>query len=184
MHTVQFLGLNPQGGDNAAFVDSVAIAKASPVSDSGFEVVGLTAGTYQYEPTGSLWQYSGSSGVTSNGSTFTSTGSTAPSGTQVAFLQGTGSVSQSVYLDAGTYTLSFKAAQRAGAAQTSPQQIAVLIDDVQVASITPSSTKYLSYQASSLSIATAGVHTLQFLGLDPQSGDNTAFLDNVQIAAV
>jgi hypothetical protein len=59
----------------------------------------------------------------------------------------------------------------------------VLVDGGQVALITPSSTKYLSYQASSLAIATAGMHTIEFLGLDPQGGNSTAFLDNVQMAA-
>jgi len=59
----------------------------------------------------------------------------------------------------------------------------VLVDDVQVALITPSSTKYLAYQASSLAIAASGMHAIEFVGLDPQGGANTAFLDNVQIAA-
>ena len=59
-------------------------------------------------------------GVSSNGSAFTSGNPNAPDGSQVAFLQGTGSMSQSVYLDAGTYSLSFLAAQRAGVPDALP----------------------------------------------------------------
>jgi len=183
MHTVKFHGLNPDGGDNTAFLDNVVISEAAAVSDSSFETVALTTGTTQYQPTGSRWQYSGSAGVTSNNSAFTSSGSTAPAGTQVAFLQGTGSVSQSVYLDTGTYTLTFQSAQRSGTAQTYYQQISVLIDGVQKALITPSSTKYATYEVSGLLISTAGLHTIEFVGVDPKGGDNTAFLDCVAIAA-
>jgi len=184
MYTLQFVGLNPDGEDNTAFVDNVAISAADPIGDSSFEQVSLTAGTYQYQPTGSNWQYTGSAGVTSNSSAFTSGGSTAPSGTQVGFIQGTGSISQSFYLDAGTYTLTFEAAQRSGTAQTYYQQLSVLIDGVQVALITPSSTKYSTYQVSSLLVSTSGMHTIKFVGLDPKGGSNTAFLDCVQMASV
>ena len=45
MHTVEFVGLNPQGGDNTAFIDEVAItAAADSVSDGSFEAPGLAAG--------------------------------------------------------------------------------------------------------------------------------------------
>lgn len=183
MHAVQFLGLNPDGGDNTAFIDNVTISEADAISDSSFETVALTTGSTKYQPTGSRWQYSGSAGVTGNSSAFTSGGSTAPAGTQVAFLQGTGTVSQSVYLETGTYTLSFQSAQRSGTAQTDYQQISVLIDGVQAALITPSSTKYAAYEVSNILISTVGMHTIQFAGLDPKGGDNTAFLDCVAIAA-
>ena len=78
-------------------------------------------------PNGSPWQFSGKAGVSSNGSAFTGGNPNAPDGTQVAFIKNTGSMSQSVYLDAGTYSLSFLAAQR-GSYQTQNQQIQVLVD--------------------------------------------------------
>ena len=84
------------------------------ISDGSFEVPALAAKTFQYMPTGSPWQFSAGTGVTSNGSGFTSSNPNAPDGSQVAFVQGTGSMSQTLYLDAGTYNLSFMAAQRAG----------------------------------------------------------------------
>ena len=118
--------------------------------------------------------------MSSNGSAFTVDNPIAPDGTQVAFLQGTGSMSQSVYLDAGTYSLSFLAAQRP-ADQTHYQEIQVLVDGVQVGLVTPSSTTYGSYQTSNFTV-TAGTHTIQFVGLNPLGGDNTAFIDEVAIA--
>lgn len=181
MHTVQFVGLNPQGGDNTAFLDAIGIVHAGAISDGDFEVPALAAGTYQVQPAGTLWQYSGAAGVSSNNSSLNPRAPTAPSGTQVGFLQGTGSMSQVVYLDAGTYTLSFLAAQRTS--QTNPQQIKVLVDGTQVALITPSSTQYLAYQTPILSLGSPGVHLIQLLGTDPQHASSIALLDNVQIAA-
>ena len=181
MHTIQFLGLNPAGGDNTAFVDEVAITAQTqldqrrqfrgagtgrehlPVRAHRFGLAVLRRGRG-----GQQWQR------------FTSSNPNAPDGTQVAFVQGNGSMSQSLYLDAGTYSLSFLAAQRGGSSQLHYQEFQVLVDGVQVGSITPASTSYFSYQTPSFTV-TAGVHTVQFLGLNPAGGDNTAFIDQVQI---
>jgi hypothetical protein len=83
------------------------------VSDSSFEVPVLPANTFQYAPASSAWQFSATAGITSDGSPFTAGNPYAPDGTQVALLEESGSISQSVYLNAGTYNLSFMAAQRA-----------------------------------------------------------------------
>ena len=47
-----------------------------------------------------------------NGSDFTVGNPNAPNGNQVAFLKNNASMSQTVYLEAGVYNLSFLAAQR------------------------------------------------------------------------
>ena len=109
-HTIQFIGTNPQGGDNTAFLDEVAISAASPISDGSFEQPVAAAATYQLDPSGTAWQFSGIAGVSSNGSPFTAGNPNAPDGTQVALIKGTGSMSQSASLAAGTYSLSFLAA--------------------------------------------------------------------------
>ena len=96
--------------------------------------------------------------MSSNGSAFTASNPNAPDGSQVAFVQGTGSMSQSVYLDAGTYSLSFLAAQR-GRARRITRQIEVLVDGAQVGLVTPTSTTYGSYQTSNFTV-TAGTHTI------------------------
>src|SRR5262249_52963343 len=45
---------------------------------------------------------------------------------------------------------------------------------------TPADTHYNLYTTDSFSM-TAGSHVISFVGLNPQGGDNTAFLDDVQI---
>jgi hypothetical protein len=138
-------------------------------------------GVFAYDPNGSAWTFSGQAGVSSNGSGFTAGNPNAPQGTQVAFLQTTGSFSRSVTLAAGTYGLTFAAAQR-GNVQASSQTFEVLVDGVSVGTFTPAGTSYSTLTTNSFTVA-AGAHTVRFLGLDLKGGDNTAFIDNVQLLA-
>ena len=99
-------------------------------------------------PTGSPWTFAGNSGIAANNSGFTAGNPPAPEGVQVAFLQNTGSFSQSVAdWAAGSYTLNFYAAQR-GNFQASRQDFQVLVDGVVVGTFTPSGTSYQSYTTS------------------------------------
>jgi archaellum component FlaG (FlaF/FlaG flagellin family) len=192
-HTVSFVGLNPNGGDNTAFLDNASIATAtspppSPppssnaLSDPSFATpnVGTGFSAYQYNPAGAPWTYSTSSGVTGNGSAFTSGNPNAPLGTQVAFIQQTGTISQTATFTDGTFTISFEAAQR-GNFQSSSQTIAVEVDGNVVGTFTPSGTNYALYTTNAFTM-TAGTHTVSFVGLDPYGGDNTVFLDDARIA--
>jgi hypothetical protein len=149
------------------------------IGDNSFETPTLAAGSFQYNPGGTPWQFSGQSGVSANGSGFTSGNPNAPDGNQVGFLQASGTISQSLSIPAATYSLTFLAAQR-GNASAGGQQIQIDLDGVPIGQLTPPSTSYLSYQAPSFTVATTGMHTLTFLGLNPHGGDNTAFLDLVQ----
>jgi hypothetical protein len=184
-HTIAFVGTNPNGGDNTAFIDqaSISTVSSSPtVSDPGFETpsVGTGSSAYKYDPTsGTPWTFSATSGVAGNGSGFTSGNPNAPQGTQVAFLQGTGTVSQAVTFAAGSYTISFSAAQRQNF-QSSSQTINVTLDGNTVNTITPSGTSYASYTTSSFTVS-AGSHTIAFVGTNPNGGDNTAFIDQITI---
>src|SRR5262249_18595507 len=123
-------------------------------------------------------------GVTGNQSGFTNNNPNAPEGEQVAFIQGQGSISRTLALDAGPYTVSFLAAQRGpnNPFPTSTQEVQVLIDGKEVGRITPSGTDYVAYPTSVFTVA-AGEHTLLFQGLNPRGGDNTAFIDKVVIAS-
>jgi hypothetical protein len=185
MHNVEFLGSNPLGGDNTAFIDEVAITAANVVGDSSFETPALAANAFQYTPqyspaTGQPWQFGPGTGVCANGSRFTCYNPDAPAGNQVAFIQSGSSMSQTMTMGAGTYSLSLQAAQRA--AQSHYQEIEVLVDGAQVGTITPTSINYASYPMS-FGITAAGTHTVEFLGLNPLGGDNTAFIDEVTITA-
>jgi hypothetical protein len=179
-HTITFQGLDSAGGDNTAFIDNVQLTQtpAASLSDAGFEAPALGNG-FQYRPVGTPWTFAGSAGLSDNGSGFTAGNPNAPEGAQVAFLQQTGSVSQTVAgLAAGTYQLSFQAAQR-GNFQASRQDFRVLVDGVAEGTFTPSGTSYSNLTAAFT--VGAGSHTITFQGLDSAGGDNTAFIDNVQL---
>jgi len=180
-HTIELLGLDPAGSDNIALIDELAISPANPIADSSFETLALASGAYQLTPGGLPWQFSGGAGVSRDGSTFTSGNPNAPNGSQVAFINGTGSFDQSVDLAAGSYNLSFEAAQCANS-PTQTQAIEVTVDNTQVGLITPLSTSYGLYETSNFTVA-AGMHTIAFIGTNPQGGNNTALIDSVAIAA-
>ncbi len=156
---------------------------APTVGDAGFETPPVGNG-YQYNPTGTAWTFSGASpsgsGVAGNNSAFTSGNPNAPQGTQVAFLQETGTITQSVAgWSAGTYTISFYAAQRANYGS---QNFEVLVDGSVVGTFTPTTTTYQPYSTSTFTVA-AGPHTIKILGLDTAGGDHTVFLDEVSVAS-
>jgi O-glycosyl hydrolase len=184
-HTIEFLGLDTSGGNHTAFIDAVrivpAVASTAPVSDSGFEnpSVGSDAfGAFALDPMGSAWQFNGAAYISGNGSGFTGWNPAAPEGGQVGVLQMAGSsISQTVSLAAGTYAVDFMAAQRI-LWQSGQQDFEVLIDGT----VTPADGTYRLYQSNPFT-ATAGAHLLQFVGLDSMGGDNSAFIDSVQIGS-
>jgi hypothetical protein len=180
-HSIEFLGLDSAGGDNTAFLDNVTVAVASPVTTNGptigdndFSEIPI-GDSYVYDPTGSSWTFSGvagnGSGVTGNNSPFTSGNSNAPVGSQVAFLQENGTITQSVAGWANaSYTLSFYAAMREN--HGGVENFEVLIDGNVVGSFAPTTTTYAF-------TVSAGTHTIEFLGMNSAGGDNTDFLDDV-----
>ncbi|MHC5539758.1 hypothetical protein ACYOEI_16185, partial [Singulisphaera rosea] len=177
--TITFQGLDDAGGDNTAFIDDIAIV-ATVVSDAGFDQPSVGTGNFQYNPTGTPWTFLGHSGVSANNSAFTNGNPPAPEGDQVAFLQDTGTITQTTTtLAAGIYQLRFQAAQRANAG--SRQDFQVLIDGVVVADkVTPTGGSYQTVTTAALHLA-AGTHVITFKGLDDAGGDNTAFLDDVAL---
>jgi hypothetical protein len=180
VHTIAFQGTNLRGGDNTAFIDQVTVVpQPAGLTDSGLELPALTAGTYAYAPVGSPWAFAGPAGVASNGSAFTAGNPAAPQGGQVAFVQGTGSMSQAVTFAAGTYTIAFNAAQRGngGGAQT----FRVLVDGVVVGTFnTLKGTAYATLSTGAFTVD-AGSHIVTIQGTNLKGGDNTAFIDRVTV---
>ena len=153
-----------------------------PPADRGFEQVSVGAGQYRYHPTGSPWAFADDAGIAANGSGFTAGNPPAPEGTQVAFLQKTGSFSQAVAgWAAGSYRLTFRAAQR-GNNGTSRQDFRVLVDGVAVGTFTPAGTSYQVLTTAAFTV-TAGSHTIAFQGLNSVGGDNTALIDQISVVA-
>jgi hypothetical protein len=151
------------------------------LANPGFEAPVVGLGSYDYNPNGAAWTFTGMAGVAANGSGFTGGNPNAPEGTQVAFIQDAGSMTQTVALTGGVYTLSFAAAQRA--TWSTSQTFEVLVDGQAVATVTPTGPTYATYTTGTFAV-NAGSHTVTFVGLDPLGGDNTALIDQVQLNAV
>jgi hypothetical protein len=98
-------------------------------------------------------------------------------------VQSLGSISQALtgFIPGTNYTITFSAAQRAGANQHGGESWTMKIDTNVIASYSPAATAttYLDYTANFT--ATASTHTLSFVGTDVATGDNTVFIDNVRI---
>lgn len=170
------------GGGNAfaANLNSLPLG-GSPVDLPGgnFESPALPASPgYQYGPAGTNWTFAGGAGYTRNGTGFTVGNPNAPQGSQVLFLQGTGSISQNIGFAAGNYTFHFYAAQR-GNIQSSSQTFELLIDGQSVQQFTPAGTSYQRFSSNAIAL-TSGSHSISLRGVNPNGGDNTAFVDAFQ----
>jgi hypothetical protein len=159
-------------------------APANPITDSGFETPVQTAtppANFSFNPSSPDWTFDQNSGIAGNGSTLTALNGPAPEGTQVAFLQNQGAVSQTVKdLQAGTYTLSFEAAQRQNGQTIDQQTIAILVDGKPVTggNITPSGANYTAYSVP-FAVTAAGQHVITIEGT---GGANAmAFIDAVSL---
>jgi hypothetical protein len=154
----------------------------------GFETPAVR--TYQYNPTGGGWTFSAQSGasgsgIAANGSGFSSSNPAAPEGTQVAFLQSYGSISQQLtgLVPGTTYNLTFSAAERANQ-NSGGESWNVTVGGQTIASYNPgaSSTAYNDYTVSF--VASSANPALSFIGTDLATGDNTVFIDNVRLTAI
>ncbi|MDB6063807.1 MAG: alpha-rhamnosidase [Pedosphaera sp.] len=161
-------------------------AAPAQLLNKGFETPRI--GGFEYTPSGASWTFSGTtgngSGITANGSGFTSSNPSTLEGTQVGFVQSFGSISQTLFgfSPGTTYTVTFSAAERAGANQHGGESWNLKIDNTVIASYNPgpSATSYVDYTATF--IATYATHTLSFVGTDLIGGDNTVFIDNVRLS--
>jgi len=159
-----------------------ANVRLTGIPNSSFEHPNVGSGNYVYNPGGGSWVFTGDtdngSGLIGNGSGFSNPN--APDGSQAAFLQVNGMISQTLsgFTPGMTYTITYSAAQRPGNMQTWN----VKVDDTVIQSNnTPGGSSYADYTATF--VASAPVHTLSFVGTDLFGGDNTVFIDNVQIVA-
>jgi len=109
--TVAFVGTGLVNVGNTVFIDNVSITSIS-VPNGGFETPSLGSGNHQYNPTGASWTFGGTCGILANNSAFANPN--APEGVQAAFVQGFGTISQTLsgFTVGNTYTLSFRTAQR------------------------------------------------------------------------
>ncbi|HEX4591645.1 MAG TPA: hypothetical protein VH120_17035, partial [Gemmataceae bacterium] len=97
------------------------------------------------------------------------------------FLQQNGSVSQSMTFAAGTYALSFRAAQRGNGGGN--QTFQVLVDGNVVGTFNNlTGTGFGTLSTGAFTVA-AGSHTVTFQGTNLNGGDNTVLIDQVAIVS-
>ncbi|HET6227075.1 MAG TPA: G8 domain-containing protein [Bacteroidia bacterium] len=160
---------------------AVGTITSTQVTNGSFETPALATGTYQYSPTGSGWSFSGTAGISYNGSAFTNCTQNTSVGNQVLLLQRDGNALRTfTTATTGAYRLSIKAAQR-GCQNTSPQTIRVYVDGTFLSEITPTSSNYQTYTTAVLWLI-GGNHDLHLLGKSLL--DNTAFVDDVRWEAI
>ena len=137
---------------------------------------------YRYTPNQSAgWFFTNQSGIQANGSALGA--ATAPQGIQTAFLQGSGnqlaSMSQTLKLDAGTYTVSLKAARRASDG-SGIQPIKFSFGQKQIGGlITPSSPSFEKFTTSSFTVTSAGNYTLRFDATNGSAAGTGTFIDDI-----
>lgn len=120
------------------------------------------------------WSYVGGVAIQRNGSAWAAP--IAPEGQQTAVLQSDATLSTSLNLAGGQYTLAFQAAPRT--AWGGQQSIDVRLNGNTVYSVAPMGGGYSRHQVSF--IAVAGSNQIEFVGR-AVVGDNSAFIDDVQV---
>lgn len=191
-HSITFLGISSTG-DSTVLIDAVRVQPVPQIMDAGFETP-VDSGGYLVEPLYSTnqsgtqvnlsWTFTGD--ATNNRAGITATGpnaitsTQAPDGQQAGFIQGTGSISQSVSnWAAGIYQLSFMAAAPQ-ANEAAPESFEVLVDGVVAATFMPISSTYATFTVPFA--VTAGTHSITFQGL-ANAANSIALIDKVQIRA-
>ena len=173
----------------AVFVAAPLSAHAQIVGNGSFEAPVIGTNSYVYNPTGGSWTFLGGSGVINNANSAFNTPSAAPDGQQVAFLQYSSGmpasrITQSINLaSAGTYRLTFFDAGRNNfGCCTGNTTFDVLLGNRVLATKTTVSGQGYGLQTVDFAAA-AGTYDLAFAfdAVQP-AGDNTAFLDAVQIS--
>jgi alpha-L-rhamnosidase len=178
-------GVDGQGGESSSS-EASAIPNAMVIRVPNFGFEAPVTSTYAYNPSGGSWTFSGTagngSGIAANGSVFTSSNTVAPQGTQVAFLQRSGSVSQTLsgFAPGGVYTITFSAANRATSGFNGAQSWDLRVDGSTKASYSNTPTSYADYTATFT--ASASSHLLSMVGTS--STDRTVFVDNIRITGL
>ena len=151
------------------------------IYNGSFETPSLGSENFKYRALGAGWNFISEAGISNSNSSFTTSSPAAPDGSQVLFLQNYGRAQQFVTMNAGSYSLSLRAAQRAN--KSSVQTFVVLVDNNETARIKPPSTSYTAYKTDTFAV-TLGQHLIELRGIDSTGSDNTAFVDMVSLSVV
>ncbi|QJU55729.1 chitobiase/beta-hexosaminidase C-terminal domain-containing protein [Herbiconiux sp. KACC 21604] len=182
--TAEAFGSDPNpGGDNRCFVNPVIPDEVPAVTvfNAGFEKPATSSAANG--PMVNGWTFSVRSGVQSNTSPFVPA-FPAPEGERTAYLKTdsglASSIEQTVRFPAGSYAITFQAANRSGFG--GQQEFDVTVDGTVVAHVVPSMTgEYALYTSDTFTVE-AGEHTIAFVATTTD-GDNTAFVDQVAVVS-
>ena len=176
-----FTGLTSATGvDNTLFLDNVQVLQTgtplatNPIQNPDFENGTLTTfgGTYQYNPIPAStfgWTFNSTSGIQANNSAFTppNTTSNVRAGLIQSTSAGDGAISQAFNLPAGTYTISFAAANRQSGGL---QRINVTVNGFQVlANLQAVANSYSTYTTQAFTVGTASTGGQTLSSLSAQS---------------
>ena len=158
-----------------------ANSAAQSIINGSFETPDVTIGNVlpgvSWKPANATWVFEGASiGIMKYGCAYAPP--LMPDGLQCAAIQKGGDLYQNVTLDAGTYVLTFYAAQRTGNADNIP--VVVSVDGTTISTLTAISTTYFSALQTASFTVTTGIHKIQ-LTTTQTSNDCTVFIDNVKI---
>lgn len=162
------------------------------ISNAGFEAPALGFGNYDDAPSGASWTFvpvwgGGQSGISANGSAFTSFNPNAPAGVQVGFIQGHDNfIRQTLnFPTCGVFRVRASLAQRAQW-NYSYLDLRLFVDGVDYGSLygttDPSGlTNYQTFTSAQFYVA-AGNRVITLQGWSPDPGqDNSIFIDSVQV---
>ncbi|WP_338285290.1 LamG-like jellyroll fold domain-containing protein [Luteolibacter sp. LG18] len=164
-------------------VTGTPVAPAVTLGNFGFETPVVASGAVSHNPTGASWTFSGMSGVSGLNSAYVIGNRAAPQGTQVAYLQNTGSISQSItgFTPGSFYTVKFLASQRQSLYQLG-STFDLRIDGRTIKSFYPSQQGSTYGEFTATFTATAASHVLSFAGTNANGGTSMVMLDRVIIA--
>jgi len=181
-HSIQLVGINPNGGDNTAFVDDFTSTREISILTSDFESPLLSAGTFQYGASGGGWTLTNGAGLSRNSSGFTAGNPGAPRGQQVMFIQGYGQAVLPMTIPAdGFYRFTFKGAHRGNnLGDGEVKHIRFFMDNTEFSEHLLESATYQDYTTAAIYL-TAGSHTLKLQGFNPLAGDHTGLVDELRL---
>lgn len=156
--------------------------------NESFSATTLVSPFYKYNPVQEAppaaalgWTFTGSAGVTAVSATngFTA-GNTGLNTGQLAFLQNSGRISQTVQLVPGTYKVVFRSARRMNY-QYGTQVVQVRVGGTARGNFTPTA-NFATYETAPFTIGSTGPVLVELAGVGTGT-DFTAFVDNVAIAS-
>lgn len=167
-----------------------SVAALGTSSQGGFETPTLNNGQFQYwnpstpnmfAATG--YRFTSGTGLSSNNSGFTAQNPNAPQGNQIVFLQSNNAyVERTIVANYNShYRFWIKAALRNRSGER--KRIRVFVDNIKIGEFDITAANYVNKITLPIFLTT-GNHTLRIQGINPKTGDHTAFIDDVRIQRI